>query len=73
LFAFSVFAAPPPPAGSNQVSTASSGAVPVPKSDLSVDSISLNEPIEEGDNLGGSTAAIKIKNLGPGSTRDFTP
>ncbi|HPJ96786.1 MAG TPA: hypothetical protein PK022_05715 [Syntrophales bacterium] len=45
----------------------------MPKSDLSVDSISLNEPIEEGDNLGGSTAAIKIKNLGPGSTRDFTP
>jgi len=73
LFAFSVLAAPPPPAGSsNQVPTASGGAVPVLKSDLSVDSISLNKPIKEGDTVGGSTAAIKVKNFGPGSAHDFT-
>lgn len=73
LFALSVFSAPPPPvSSSNQVPIAAGGAVPILKSDLSVDSISLNKPIKEGDTVGGSIVTIKIKNLGPGSVRDFT-
>jgi hypothetical protein len=74
LFALSVFSAPPlPVSSSNQVPIAAGGAVvSILKSDLSVDSISLNKPIKEGDTVGGSIVTIRIKNLGPGSASDFT-
>lgn len=73
LLSVTVFAAPPSPAGSNpQVPQDMSGTIKTLMADLSVDSIRLNKPIKEGDTVGGSIVTVKIKNLGPGSMRDFT-
>jgi hypothetical protein len=72
LLALTTYAAPPSPAGSSNHTPMEMGPIKPLMADLSIDSISLNQPIKEGDPVGGSIVTTRIKNLGPGSIRDFT-
>jgi hypothetical protein len=73
LLTVTAIAAPPPPVGSsNHVPLNMNATVKPLMADLSIDSISLNKPIKEGDTVGVSLVTTRIKNVGPGSVNDFT-
>lgn len=65
-------AAPPSVTGGSHPPISASGQVTSLMSDLSVLSVSLAQPIKEGDKVGNSLFTILVKNGGPGIVKEFT-